>query len=102
MVTMVTRRINYYNRDGVNWKEVVRNLKRWRDILSETIKSVDIEKSEPIDDKSFMRKWFHIIDINELKPYIGTRNFGPKHGGRVWYLDDFDNKKEECLTDINQ
>jgi hypothetical protein len=102
MVTMVTRRINYYNRDGVNWKEVVRNLKRWRDILNETIKSVDVEKTEPIDDKPFMRKWFHIIDVNELKPYIGTRNFGPKHGGRVWYRDDFDNEKQDCLTNINK
>lgn len=102
MVNMVTRSINYYNRNTVDWNGVVRNLKRWRDILSETIKMLDVVKAEPIDDKPYMRKWFHIIDINELKPYIGTRNFGPKHGGRVWYRNDFDNTKEECLTDINQ
>jgi hypothetical protein len=102
MVTMVTRRINYYNRDGVNWKEVVRNLKRWRDILSETIKSVDVEKSEPLDDIPFMKKWFHIIDINELKPYISTHNRGPENGGRIWYRNNFDNKKEDCLTNINE
>lgn len=102
MVNMVTRSINYYNRTTVNWNEVVRNLKRWRDILSESIKTLDAEKTEPIDDKIYMKKWFHIIDVNELKPYIGTRNFGPKHGGRVWHRDDFDNRKEDCLTDINQ
>ena len=40
-----------------------------------------------------MKKWFEIIDINELKPYIATRNFGaPK--GRVWYKDDFPNELE--------
>jgi hypothetical protein len=49
-----------------------------------------------------MKKWFHIIDINELKPYIGTHNLGPLKGGRVWYRSDFNNEKENCLTDINQ
>ena len=42
------------------------------------------------------------IDINELKPYIATRNFGKKDGGRVWYRDNFDHDKEKCLTDINR
>jgi hypothetical protein len=103
MVNMVTRRINYYNRDSVNWKEIVHNLKRWRDILSETIKSIDIDKTQPIDDSSFMKKWFHIIDINELKPYIATKkNRDVGTSGRTIYRDNFDNRKEDCLTDINQ
>jgi hypothetical protein len=102
MVNVVTRRINYYNRESVDWRDIVKNLKRWRDILNETIKSIDIDKSKPIDDNPFMKKWFHIIDINELKPYIGTHNRGAENGGRVWYRNDFDNKKEDCLTNINE
>jgi hypothetical protein len=102
MVNLVTRRINYYNRNSVDWNDIIRNLKRWRDILNETIKTIDVVKSEPIDDKPYMKKWFHIIDINELKPYIGTHNLGPLKGGRVWYRSDFNNEKENCLTDINQ
>ena len=102
MVNMVTRRVNYYNRNSVDWNDIIRNLKRWRDILSETIKTMDTVRAEPIDDKPYMKKWFQIIDINELKPYIGTRNLGSKKGGRVWYRDNFNNKKEDCLSDINQ
>lgn len=51
-------------------------------------------------DGELMKKWFIIQDINELKPYIGTRNFGPR--GRVFYKDDFDHKREECITDVNE
>lgn len=55
-----------------------------------------------IDDieKPLMKKHFEIIDINKLKPYIATRNFG-KEKGRIWYRDNFDNKKENCLETLN-
>jgi len=49
-------------------------------------------------DGGLMKKWFVIQDINELKPYIATRNFGPR--GRVFYKDDFDHKREDCINDI--
>jgi hypothetical protein len=49
-------------------------------------------------DGGLMKKWFVIQDINELKPYIATRNFGPR--GRVFYKDDFDHKREECITNV--
>ncbi len=47
-----------------------------------------------------MQKWFDIIDINELKPYIATSFQGKK--GRVWYNSDFDNEKEDCVSDIKK
>lgn len=53
-----------------------------------------------INDEPYMRKHFEIIDINKLKPYIATRNFGDERG-RVWYRDDFDNKAEDCLETLN-
>lgn len=53
-----------------------------------------------IDDKPIMRKHFEIIDINKLKPYIATRNLGESNG-RMWYRSDFDNRKENCLANIN-
>ena len=59
----------------------------------------DDYKTKKFDgDGELMKKWFVIQDINELKPYIGTRNFGVR--GRVFYRDDFDHKREECITDI--
>lgn len=50
------------------------------------------------NDGYLMRKWFTVQDINELKPYIGTRNFGPR--GRVFYKDDFNHNREECINDL--
>lgn len=102
MVSMVTRELNYQKPEKVKWKSILDGMLRWRDIINECVNLIDLENSEPIDDKKYLKKWFHIIDINELKPYIATRNFGPNDGGRKWYRNDFDNKKEKCLTDINQ
>jgi hypothetical protein len=33
-----------------------------------------------------MKKWYSIIDINELKPYIATQS---SKGGRLYYKDDY-------------
>jgi hypothetical protein len=33
-----------------------------------------------------MQKWYSIIDINELKPYIATQS---AEGGRIYYKDDY-------------
>ena len=42
-----------------------------------------------------MIKWFDVIDINELKPYIATKS-GFK--GRLWYRDNFDNDENDCFS----
>jgi len=52
-------------------------------------------------DRGMMNLWFDIIDVNELKPYIITRNFGGNQG-RVWYKDNFDHSENDCLTSINK
>lgn len=52
-----------------------------------------------INDEPYMRKHFEIVDINKLKPYIATRNFGDERG-RVWYRDDFNNNAEDCLETL--
>jgi len=102
MVSMATKNLNYWYPSKMNWKNVLQSIVRWRNILDECIKSINVNDEEPINDVKYLKKWFHIIDINELKPYIATRNFGKKDGGRVWYRDNFDHDKEKCLTDINQ
>lgn len=82
-----------------NWKDVLNNLKRYRDILNGCVQYIEPHtyKKTSIDDKPYMQKWFDIIDINELKPYIATRN---ADGGRIWYRDNFDNDIEDCLSNI--
>jgi hypothetical protein len=69
-------------------------------MVDDCIKELNFEDVKPIDDKPYMKKWFDIIDINELKPYIATRNHHDL--GRIWYRDNFDHYEENCLTDINQ
>ena len=90
------------NTVDINWKALGKRIIYCKDILLECIKATELDDVELIDDKPYMRKWFDIIDINELKPYIATRNFGKPGKGRVWYRSNFVNEKEECLTDINK
>jgi hypothetical protein len=42
---------------------------------------------------SYMKKWFDIFDINELKPYIATQK---DRGIRVHYRSNF--KNTGCIT----
>jgi hypothetical protein len=70
-------------------------------VLTNVSNNIDDYQFKPLDESSIMKKWFDIIDVNELKPYIATRNFGGTKG-RVWYRDDFPNELENCMTDINQ
>ena len=87
--------------DFYDWGLIERKLIYSKNVLSNTSSMVEaLIHSKPIDDKFYMKKWFEIIDVNELKPYIGTRNFGDERG-RVWYRNDFDNEENNCLTDIN-
>lgn len=87
------------NEYETDWENVFENLKRYRDIINTCIECVEpnISKKVFIEDKPYMQKWFDIIDVNELKPYIATSNKGEF---RVWYRDDFDNQENNCLTSI--
>jgi hypothetical protein len=90
--------------EEIDWEYIQRKLIRWRDILNNIIGDIhldDIQNTNAVDEKEVMRKWFDIINIDELKPYVATRNFGGKNG-RVWYRDNFNNEEEDCLTDINK
>jgi hypothetical protein len=90
--------------DEIDWDYVRYKLIRWKDMLNSIIDNIvlddDLLATKEIDEKEVMRKWFDIINIDELKPYVATRNFGGETG-RIWYRDTFNNEEEDCLTDIN-
>jgi hypothetical protein len=69
-------------------------------VLSNVSSDIGDFRFQPLDDKPFMQKWFDVIDINKLQPYVATRNFGD--GKRVWYKNDFNNNAEDCMIDINK
>lgn len=95
---------DYFSRTSeknINWSIVSQKLKIWRDMFAECMDLVILDSVKLIDDKPYMKKWFDVIDINELQPYIATRNFGKPGKGRVWYKNDFVNEDEECLTNLN-
>lgn len=54
---------------------------------------------ESFDDSQLLKKWFEIEDINNLKPYVSTRNFRDERG-RVWYRSQFNHRQEECVNNI--
>ena len=58
-------------------------------------------QKDSFDDSVFLKKWFLIEDINNLKPYIATRNFRDEKG-RVWYRSEFNHTEEECEKNINE
>ena len=89
------------NNDKIDWESVTNSVGRWKTILGECLNVVNKHTNEFIDDRPYMKKWFEIIDINQLKPYIATRNYGDKRG-RVWYNNNFDNKKENCVNNIKK
>ena len=96
---ILSRQFNPHYTNHIDFELIRKTLVKDKDILLSCIDFItNKEKIEPIDDKDFMRKWFEIINIDELKPYIATRNFSEK---RVWYRNDFDHEEQMCLTDIN-
>ena len=90
-----------YSAKKIYFDDIKNELDYMINILSNVSNSITDMRFQPLDDKPYMRKWFDIIDINELKPYIATRNFGGNKG-RIWYRDDFTNELEDCMIDINQ
>lgn len=101
MMNIVTNEFIKNDNDKIDWEHVTNSVGRWKSILTECLNVVNKHKNEYLDDRPYMKKWFDIIDINQLKPYITTRNFGD-HRGRVWYNSDFDNEKEDCVSDIKK
>ena len=101
MMNIVTNEFIKNDNDKIDWEHVTNSVGRWKSILSECLNVVNKHKNEYLDDRPYMKKWFDIIDINQLKPYITTRNSGD-HRGRVWYNSDFDNEKEDCVSDIKK
>jgi hypothetical protein len=101
MMNIVTNDFIKNDNSEIDWENVTNSVGRWKSILSECLNVVNKYKNEFLDDRPYMQKWFDIIDINQLKPYITTRNFGDKRG-RVWYNSDFDNEKEDCVSDIKK
>jgi hypothetical protein len=97
---IATTDFRIYSKQEPDWVGVKGKFKRLKVMVDDCIKELNFEDVKPIDDKPYMKKWFDIIDINELKPYIATRNHHDL--GRIWYRDNFDHYEENCLTDINQ
>ncbi len=100
-IDISTNDLRIYNSSEPDWDSMNAKFGKLKIMVNECLNELDFADVEAIDDKPYMKKWFDIIDVNELKPYIATRNFGD-HRGRVWYRDDFDHYEENCLTDINQ
>ncbi len=96
-----TNDLRIYSNSQPDWDSMNSKFRKLKIMVDDCLTELDFADIEPIDDKPYMQKWFEIIDINELKPYVATRNFGD-YKGRIWYRDNFDHFEEDCLTDINQ
>jgi hypothetical protein len=97
---ILSRQFNPHYTNRINFELISDKLIRDKDILVTCCQLVSKQKEiTPVDEKPLMRKWFDIINVDELKPYIATQNLGQK---RKWFRSDFDHIKEKCLTDINQ
>ncbi len=96
---ILSRQFNPYYTNKIDFNLISDKLIRDKDILVTCCELVNKQDEiKAIDDKPLMRKWFDIINVDELKPYIATQNLGQK---RIWFKSDFDHTKEKCLIDIN-
>lgn len=96
---ILSRQFNPDYTNVINFESISKKLIRDKDILVTCCQLIEKQNAiEVVDEKPLMRKWFDIIDVNELKPYIATQNLGQK---RIWFRSDFDHIKEKCLTNIN-
>ena len=88
---------------NIEWDVIKNKMELISSISSYCINKLEKNKYKPFDDKKLMKKWFEIIDINELKPYVCTRQKGIRGSGdRIWFRDNFDNEKEDSMTNIHQ
>jgi hypothetical protein len=98
LVEVVHRNMNPNN---FSWDFMENNIEEASTIINHALNVIRIRHStkvDEVDDVPYMKRWFDIVDINDLKPYIVTTNGGD---GRKWYRDDFNNEFENCLTKIN-
>lgn len=101
LIEILSKKTKY---NHFSWDDVAKDLILMQDIIKECISEIsyrDDKYLEEFNDKELMKKWFEIVNVDELKPYIITRNYGGE-SGRVWYKNDFDHQKNDCLTDINE
>jgi hypothetical protein len=92
---IVSKDLNVFNVNKIDWRNVLEMLGQIRSIVDSTNLVINRNYAPPIQDEMYIKKWFSIINVNELKPYIATYN---SENGRVWYNSDFDN--ENCLTKL--
>lgn len=92
---IVTKDLNVFNVNKIDWRNVLEILGQIRSIVDSTNLVINRNYAPPIQDEMYIKKWFSIINVNELKPYIATYN---SENGRIWYNSDFDN--ENCLTKL--
>lgn len=80
-----------------DWETIKQNLERYKGIFEVCAQEASNLISTEIDDIPYMKKWFDVIDVNELKPYIATCN---KDNKRIWFRDNFNNDENDCYTNI--
>lgn len=111
MVSAITKIMNHsvsmfsedLSSDQIDFKSVNHKFENISAICSYALNKTSKHGYTPFDDKKLMRKWFEIVDINELKPYIATRSNGKRGSGeRIYFRDNFNNKKEDSMTNIHQ
>lgn len=86
--------------DDIDLEYILDNFEHLSKVLDISKKEILNFTYEEIDDAKYIKKWFDVIDVNKLKPYIVTRSNGSLDGGRKWWYDNFDNKEEECVTSL--
>lgn len=96
---ILTKEFNYSSKN-LNLDDIKTEFDYIASVLSNVSNTIANYEFKPLDEKILIKKWFDIIDVNELKPYVATQNFGGIKK-RVWYRDDFDNEENDCLTKIN-
>lgn len=96
---ILSRQFNPHFTNQIDFQLIHRLTVVNRNILDGCIDIIEKETLKFPNEKQLMRDSFVIINIDELKPYIGTQNTLQK---RIWFKSNFDHTKENCLTDINQ
>ena len=98
-VNLSTEYLGYMLRK-LDWKDIHIRIKQMCDQINWINNQLTIyEQKESFDDSKLLKKWFEIEDINNLKPFVATRNFRDSRG-RVFYRTDFNHRIEECINNI--
>jgi hypothetical protein len=89
---ILTNEFNY-SAKKIYFDDIKKELDYMIQVLSNVSSDIGDFRFQPLDDKPFMQKWFDVIDINKLQPYVATTNY--VNNKRRWYYDTFD--REDCL-----